>query len=126
MKRKRELQQHRAELVGCAQHIKAGANLAFLRRSRAGRGRPDVVSESLPELRREYKTRIRRYAFDPLRRVVRAQRLVKRSVDLNRVKVFREIRRFVEPFGPARGVNVPGPIRIGPSRRPHAHNVGSP
>src|SRR4029077_956354 len=98
MKRKRELQQDRAELICCAKHIEAGANGALIlcRGSRCYRSY--VVRKSLPEFGGEHKARIRRHAVDPLRRVVGAQRLVKRSIDLDGVKKFRQVRRLVEPF----------------------------
>ena len=70
------------------------------------------MRETLPQLGGENKPRIRRHAIDPLRRVVRTQRLVKRSVDLDGVKEFREIGRLVESFGTARRINVPSPVGI--------------
>ncbi len=124
MKRKRELQQHCAKLLCRAKHIKARANGAFIRRSGAECRGSYVVRESLPQLGGKDEPRIRRYAIDPLRRVVRTQRLVKRSVDLDGVKVFREIGCLVESFGTSRWINVAGPIGIRPTRGAHAHDAG--
>ncbi len=124
VKRKRELQQDRAELIRRAKHVESRADGAFIRRGRAGCRGSYVVRESLPELGGEDKTRIRRHAIDPLSCVVRTQRLVKRSVDLDGVKEFREIRRLVESFGTARWINVAGPVGIRPARGAHAHDAG--
>ncbi len=123
MKRKRELQQDRAEPLRRAKHIEARANGALIRcdgvRCRGSR----FVCESLPELGGEDKAQIRRYAVDPLGRLVRTQRLVERSVDLDSVKEFGEISRLVESFGPARRINVAGPIGIRPARGPHTQDT---
>src|SRR6266851_2721142 len=123
MKRKRELQQHRAEPVRRAKHIEPRANGALVRRGRAGRCGSDVVRESLPQLRGEGEAWIRRHSIDPLRRVVGMQRLVKRSVDLDSVKEFREIARLVESFRAAQRINVAGPVGIRPARRSHAQDT---
>src|SRR5438093_3105594 len=123
MKRKRKLQQDGAEFVDRAKHIEARANGAFIRRRRSRRYGSYVVRESLPEFGGEHKARIRRHAIDPLRRVVRTQRLVKRSVDLDSVKEFREIGRLVESLGSSRWIDVTGPIRIRPARRAYTHTA---
>src|SRR6266480_3848110 len=83
----------------------------------------DIVREPLPELGRENESRIRRHSIDPLGRVVRTQRLVERSVDLDSVKEFREISRLVESFGPTKRINVAGPVGIRPARGPHAQDT---
>ena len=123
MKRKRELQQNCPKLVGRAKHVKARANGALVCRAGARNCRSDVMRETLPQLGGENKPRIRRHAIDPLRRVVRTQRLVKRSVDLDGVKEFREIGRLVESLGSSRWIDVTGPIRIRPARRAYTHNA---
>src|SRR6266849_7820118 len=81
------------------------------------------MCEPLPELGGEDKARIGRHTIDPLRRMLRTQRLVKRSVDLDGVKEFREIGRLVESFGTARWINVAGPIGIRPARGAHAQDT---
>src|SRR6267143_1832659 len=124
MKRKRELQQDRAEPPRRAKHIEARANGAFICRSGTGCRGSDVVREPLPELGAEDKARIRRHEVDPLGRVVRTQRLVKRSVDLDGVKEFREIGRLMESFGTARWIDVAGPIGIRPARGAHTQDTG--
>src|SRR5712664_71739 len=73
MKRKRELQQDRAEPVRRAKHIEARANGALVRRGRAGCCGSDVVREPLPEFGGKNKARIRRHSIDPLRRVLGTQ-----------------------------------------------------
>src|SRR5438477_2916258 len=123
MKRKRKLQQDRAELIRRTKHIEAGANIALLRRGGAGRRGPCVVRESLPQLGRKDKSRIRRYSFDPLRRVLRVQRLVKRSINLDGVKVFREIGRLVESFGASSWIDIAGPVGIRPACGADAHGI---
>src|SRR5260370_8509655 len=96
MKREREWQQDRTELVRGAKHSEARAHGAFIRRGGRGCYGSAVVREALPELGGEDKARIRRHAIDPLRGVVWPQRLVKRGIDLDGVKEFREIRRLME------------------------------
>src|SRR6266481_5090899 len=123
MKRKRELQQDRAKFLCRAQNVEACANGAFILRGRAGRYGLNVVRKSLPEFGGENKSRIRRHAIEPLRRVLRAQRLVKRSIDLDGIKVFREISCLVESFGTSGGIDVTGPIGIRPARWSHANDV---
>src|SRR6267378_4967232 len=123
MKRKRELQQGRAEPLRRAKDIEARANGAFICRSGTGCRGSDVVREPLPELGGEDKARIRRHEVDPLRRVVRTQRLVKRSVDLDGVKEFREIGRLMESLGTARWIDVAGPIGIRPARGAHTQDT---
>src|SRR2546430_8232542 len=123
MKRKRKLQQDRAELIRRAKHIEARANLAFLRRSRAGCCGSYVVRESLPQLGRKDKTRIRPYSFDPLRRMLWRQWLVKRSINLDGVKVFREIGRLVESFGASSWIDIAGPVGIRPACGADAHGI---
>src|ERR1700682_2273854 len=124
MKRKRKLQQDRAEPLRRAKHIEARANSVFICRSGARCRGSYVVRESLPELGGEDKARIRQHAVDPLRRMVRTQRLVERSVDLDGVKEFRKIGRLVESFGTARWIDVAGPIWIRPARRAHTQDTG--
>src|SRR4029077_11025027 len=123
MKRKRELQEDRAKLLRRAQHVEARANGAFILGGRAGRYGLNIMGESLPEFGGKQKSRIGRDAIEPLRRVLRAQRLVKRSIDLNGVEVFREIRRFVESFGTPGWIDVTGPIRIRPTRGADANDA---
>ncbi len=82
------------------------------------------MREPLPEFGGKNKARIRRHSIDPLRRVVRMQRLVKRSVDLDGVKEFREIARLVESFWAAQRINVPGPVRIRPASGAHPQDTG--
>src|SRR5258708_19922596 len=101
MKRKGELQQHGGEFICGAKYIEAGANGSLILCSGSRCYRSYVVRESLPEFGGEHKARIGRHAFDPLRRVVRAQRLVKRSIDFDGVKKFREISHLLEPFCPS-------------------------
>jgi hypothetical protein len=105
VKRKRELQQHRAELPGLVQDIEAGAYRAFI----LGGG-TRVVREFLPQLGSEHKARIRGNAFEPLLGVLRVQWLVEGSVDLDGVKELREVRSFVKAFRSRRRVHVSSPI----------------
>src|SRR5206468_10530309 len=55
---------------------------------------------------------------------LRMQWLVKRSSNLDGVKVLREIGRLVESLGAARWIDIAGPVRIRPSRRAHAQDLG--
>src|SRR6266446_2029883 len=113
VKRERELQQYRSELTGLVQYIEAGAHraLVFWRGAR-------VVGELLPKLRGKHKARIAGDAVEPLPGMLRVQWLVERSVDLDGVKEFCEVRSLVKAFRPRRRVHVSGPVRIRPSRRP--------
>jgi hypothetical protein len=124
MKRKRELQQDGAELLCCKQHVEACANGALLFRGRAGRHGLNIVREALPEFGGKDKPRIRRHAIEPLRGILRTQRLVKRSVDLDGIKVFREIGGLVESFSASRWIDVAGPVGIRPARWSHANYAG--
>src|SRR5437016_5870636 len=124
MKRKRELQQDRAKSVGCSKHIEARANGPLIHRAYVRSCGPYVVREPLPQLRGKGETQIRRHAIDPLRCEVRAQRLVKRTVDLDSVKELREIGSLVESFGTARRINVPGPVGIRPACGADAEYTG--
>ncbi len=114
VKRKRELQQHSAEFSRGAQHVEPGANRTlvfgnrgFARRSCAARNK--LVCEALPQLCGKDKARIRRDAVNPLRRVIRPNGIVERRVDLDGVKKFGEIRRFVKALRLSRRVNVARP-----------------
>jgi len=115
MKRKRELKKNGAEFIGGAENVEAGADGAFVGSGGARGAGNCVVSESLPELGGEDEAGIGGDKLDPVCGKIGAQRLVKRSVDLNGVEEFGEIGGFVEALGTARRINVAGPIRIRPA-----------
>ena len=73
------------------------------------------MGEFLPEFCGEDKARVGRHALNPLRGVFRAQRLVKRGVDLDGVEEFRQIGGLVKSLGAARRINVASPVRIRPA-----------
>lgn len=74
------------------------------------------MREFLPELRREEKALIRGNAVEPLRGEIRAQRIVKRRVDLDGVEKFGEVGGFVKAARTRRGVEDAVPIGVRPSR----------
>ena len=61
MERKRELEQHRSQFSGVAQHVETGAGISFL-----FHGGVCLMSESLPKFGGEEELRVRRDSFDPL------------------------------------------------------------
>src|SRR5207247_3714231 len=83
-----------------------------------------VVGEFLPEFCGEDKAWVGRYALNPLRGVFRAQRLVKRSVDLDGIEEFREIGGLVQSLGRARRIEVASPVRIRPARGADTERAG--
>lgn len=115
VKRKRELQKNGAKAVGGAKNVKPGASFALVRGGGRGGERTAVVSEALPEFGGEKKTWIFRDAVEPLTSVVRAERLVKGSVDFDGVEELRKVGEFVEAFGAAERIDEAGPIGIRPS-----------
>lgn len=117
---KRELQEDGAEFIGGAKNVEPLADGAFVFSSSVGRGRFGIVGEFLPELRSEDKPGIGGNAIEPLCGMVRAQRLVEGSVDLDGVEEFGKKRCFVEIFGAARRVNVAEPVGIRPAGRTDA------
>src|SRR5271168_1931297 len=78
------------------------------------------VRESLPELGGEEESRIGGDALEPLRRESGLEWVVKRSIDFDRVEVFREVGCLMKRARAWRGVNNTLPIGIGPSRGPDA------
>src|ERR1700731_52062 len=125
MKRKRELQQHSAQFSSVVQYVEPRAHraLVFCRCGGDSRAycaarvcRSDFVREALPKFRRKDEPRICGHAVDPLRRMVRPNRIVEGSVDLDCVKEFREVRRLMKTFLFPRWINISSPVRIGPPR----------
>ena len=112
VKRKRELQKDGAEFARFLKNVEAGAD-GFLVIF-CGRG---LVGELLPEFRGKEESRVGGDALQPTCGVLGAQRLVERSIDLDGVEEFGEIRGLVEILGPRRGVNVARPVGIGPPGR---------
>ncbi len=82
------------------------------------------MSESLPEFGGEKEARIYEDTIDPLRGVVGAQGLVERRVDFDGIEEFGEVGGFVEALGTARGIDIAGPIRIGPACRADIESSG--
>ena len=81
VKGKRELQEYGAEFACVAENVEAGADVAFV--FGGGRG---FVREALPEFCGEEKGGVGGHALDPARGVVRADRLIKGSVDFDGVE----------------------------------------
>src|SRR6266699_509356 len=124
MEGKRELKKDGAEFVRRAQNVEPGADRSLV----CGRGARSygdgVVGEFLPEFCGEDKARVGRHALNPLRGMLRAQRLVKRGVDLDGIEEFREIGGLVKSLGTARRINVASPVWIRPARGAHAERAG--
>jgi len=91
VERERELQQDGAEFARVEQRIESGAHQLFILRSSVC-----LVRELLPHFCGEDKTRILCCVADPVRGELGLQRLVKRSVDFNRIEKLREESDFVE------------------------------
>src|SRR5712692_10489987 len=118
VERKRELQQHRAQLAGVPQQVKSRPDGALV-----FRGGSAFVREFLPEFRGEQKPRVRRHACQPLPAEDWPEGLVERRVDLDGVEEFGQVSGFVELAGPPRRVDDPGPVGVGPARRAHPHDA---
>ena len=63
-------------------------------------------------------------AGQPLPAHLRAQGIVKRSVDFNRVKEFGEVSGGVKSARARRGIDEPVPIGVRPARRAHKNIAG--
>ena len=110
MKGKRELEEDGAEFVGGAENVKAGADEALVFGGGAG-----VVGEFLPEFGGEEEARIGGDAGEPVGGVIGTERMVEGGVDLDGVEERGEIFGLVEIFGASRGIDVAGPIGVGPA-----------
>jgi hypothetical protein len=121
MEGKRELEEDGTEFVGGAENVKAGADEALV-----FGGGARVVSEFLPEFGGEEEARIGGDAFEPVGGVVGAERMVEGGVDFDGVEEGGEIFGFVETFGAGRGIDVAGPIGVGPAGRADAERGGAP
>ena len=115
MKGKRELKKDCTEFLGLSENVETDADGALVL---AGGAR--IVSELLPEFGGENKSGIGGYALDPKCGVIGTQRLVKGSIDLDRVEKLGEIRGLVKSFWAARRVDVTSPIAVGPAGRSDA------
>ena len=117
MKRKRELHQQRPQLVA----LRKTSNPA-----RASRSSAAVASCSCVNFFHSFavnkKSRVRRHPLDPLRGVIRLHRVIKRSIDLDGVKIFCQKRSRMKVFRPRLRINISRPIRISPSRRPNVQH----
>ena len=91
VKGKRELEEHGAEFACVAENVEAGADVAFV--FGGGQG---FVREALPEFCGEEKREVCGYALDPACGVVRADRLIKRSVDFDGIEKLGEERSLVK------------------------------
>ena len=120
VKGKRELQEDGTELACLAEDIEAGADGALV--FGACRG---FVGEALPEFCGEEERGVGGYAIDPGGGVLWADGLVEGSVDFDDIEILGEEGCFVEGFGAVRGVDVAGPVGIGPAGRADAQAARS-
>src|SRR5262249_17897232 len=95
------------------------ANGSLIVRSGSG-----LVRKLLPELCREEEARIGRHPVNPLPAQVRAERLVKRSIDFDRVEKLGQVAGLVEVARPPRRINDSAPVRVGPSGWAYANRAG--
>src|SRR6266496_30259 len=115
MKGKWKLKEDGAEFVRRAQNVEPDADRSLVCCSGARPHGGGVVGEFLPEFCGEDKARVGPHAFNPLRGMFRAQRLVEGGVDLDGVEEFREIGGLVKSLGTPRRINVASPVRIRPA-----------
>lgn len=115
-----ELDKDGAEFVGGAKDVEAGADEALVIGGGAG-----VVGEFLPEFGGEEKARIGGDAVEPVGGVIGTQRMVEGGVDFDGIEKGGEVFGFVEIFGAARGIDVAGPVGVGPACGADAESGGS-
>src|SRR5580704_3253308 len=115
MKRERELKQYSGELSGIKQRLETSAHSFLVVGSRVW-----FVRKFLPQLCCKEKAWISRHTPYPLRRELWLERLVERRVDLDRVEIFGEKRRFMKIARPRGWIDDSVPVFIGPACQPHS------
>jgi len=110
VKRKGKLDQDGAKFIGVAKNVEAGANRFFVfDRSRG------IVGETLPKFCGEKEGGVRCHTFDPDGGVFGAHRLIEGCIDFDGVKEFGQEGGFVKTLRAWSGVDITGPVWIGPS-----------
>ena len=107
VKRKRELNEYRAETSRVAKNIETCANAFLVFECCAF-----FVRELLPELCSEEKPGIERYFFDPASHQLRTKRLVERRVDFDCVEILREVCRFMKASALGARIDNALPVRV--------------
>src|SRR5437870_4695563 len=113
-----KLQQYGPQPVRRLQRFKAGVNGAFIFSSSSC-----FMRELLPHFCRKDEPGIRLDLRSPLRGRRGTQRLVKRSIDLDRIEISRKKAWRAELSRSPRRVRDAGPIGVGPSSRPYKNFV---
>src|SRR6202050_5361496 len=77
------------------------------------------MGKFLPELWGKEKTRVCRHTPQPLRGMRRLQRMIKRSIDFDRVEKFRQVSCLMKAARSRRRIHHAVPILISPPGWPH-------